>query len=46
MIFICFFFLEFKTPIESSECDFIREKDPTMVTEFINNENAECHFSP
>ncbi|KAF0754076.1 kinesin-related protein 4 isoform X1 [Aphis craccivora] len=37
---------EFKTPLESFEWDLIREEDRSSVTESINNENTEHHFSP
>ncbi|KAL4141540.1 hypothetical protein QTP88_004165 [Uroleucon formosanum] len=37
---------DFKTPLEPFEWDLIREEDRSPVTESINNENAEHHFSP
>ncbi|KAL4112921.1 hypothetical protein QTP88_016636 [Uroleucon formosanum] len=37
---------EFKTSFELSEWDLIREENPTVITEFINNEKTECCFSP
>jgi len=43
---IILLFLEFKTPLESFEWDLIREEDRSSVTESINNENTEHHFSP
>jgi len=38
-------FLEFKTPLESFEWNFEREKDPNAIIEFTNNENTEHNLS-
>jgi len=38
-------FLEFKTPLESFEWNFEREKDSTAIIEFTNNENTEHKLS-
>lgn len=37
---------EVKTPLEPFEWDLIREEECSAVTESINNENTEHHFSP
>lgn len=38
-------FLEFKTPLESFEWNFEREKNPTAIIEFTNNEDSEHNLS-